>query len=171
MLRQTNVMQWGRFWRYRNVFVSFFWCGGRNFLTFFSFKFHFFFLNWSLLALQNCVGFCQTSTWIIALSIKASQVAQEVKNFPAIQETRGGSPWVRKTLWKREWQYSVFLPGKSHGEEPGGLQSMGLQRVRHSWTHTHTLFTKCLNICLVGWLDNWVKSCAVQNVWYVECAK
>ena len=114
----------------------FFWCGGRNFLTFFSFKFLFFFFNWSLLALQNCVGFCQTSTWIIALSIKASQVAQVVKNFPAIQETRGGSPWVRKTLWKREWQpTSVFLLGKSHGEEPGGLQSVGLQRV--SWTHTH----------------------------------
>ena len=23
-------------------------------------------------------------------------------------------------------------------EEPGGLQSMGLQRVRHSWEHTHS---------------------------------
>ena len=30
----------------------------------------------------------------------------------------------------------VFLPGKSHGLEPGGLQSMGLQKVRHDWAHT-----------------------------------
>ena len=25
----------------------------------------------------------------------------------------------------------VFLPGESHGEEPGRLRSMGLQRVKH----------------------------------------
>ena len=33
---------------------------------------------------------------------------------------------------RRKWQPSpVFLPGKSHGQKPGGLQSMGSQRVRH----------------------------------------
>ena len=39
--------------------------------------------------------------------------------------------------WRRKWQLTpVFLPGKFHGvEELGGLQSMGLQRVRY--THTH----------------------------------
>ena len=26
----------------------------------------------------------------------------------------------------------IFLPGEFHGKEPGGLQSMGLQRVRHN---------------------------------------
>ena len=34
--------------------------------------------------------------------------------------------------WSKKWQPSpVFLPGKFHGqkEEPGGLQSKGLQRV------------------------------------------
>ena len=37
-------------------------------------------------------------------------------------------PWVRKIPWRRKWQTTpVFLPGKSHG-----LQSMGLQRVRHN---------------------------------------
>ena len=32
----------------------------------------------------------------------------------------------------------VFLPGKSHGQrsQPGRLQSMGLQRVRHMHAHT-----------------------------------
>ena len=39
------------------------------------------------------------------------------------------------TLWKREWQSTpVFLPGESPwAEEPGGLQSMGSQRVGHAW--------------------------------------
>ena len=40
------------------------------------------------------------------------------------------NPWVRKILWRREWQpTTVFLPGELHGHrEPGRLQSMGLQR-------------------------------------------
>ena len=37
--------------------------------------------------------------------------------------------------WRRKWQPTpVFLPGESPWtKEPGGLQSMGLQRVRHNW--------------------------------------
>ena len=40
-------------------------------------------------------------------------------------------------------QYSIFLPGESPWTNvPGRLQSMGSQRVKHSWeikcTHTHT---------------------------------
>ena len=43
------------------------------------------------------------------------------------------NPWVRKIPWRRKWQPTpVSLPGKiSWTEEPGGLKSMGLQRVRH----------------------------------------
>ena len=34
--------------------------------------------------------------------------------------------------WRKKWQpSSVFLAGKSAKEEPGGLQPMKLQRVRH----------------------------------------
>ena len=42
-------------------------------------------------------------------------------------------PWVGKILWRRAWQPTpVFLPGEFPGTEgPGGLQPMGLQRVRH----------------------------------------
>ena len=41
--------------------------------------------------------------------------------------------------WKRAWQLTpVFLPGESPWtEEPGRLQSMGLQRVGHDWTNKH----------------------------------
>jgi len=43
------------------------------------------------------------------------------------------SPWVGKSPWRRAWQPTpVLLPGESPWtEKPGGLQSMGSQRVRH----------------------------------------
>ena len=50
-------------------------------------------------------------------------------------------PWIGKIPWIREWQPNpVFLPGESPWtEEPGGLQSIGSQRVRHKWaTNTFT---------------------------------
>ena len=44
--------------------------------------------------------------------------------------------WIQslggKIPWRRVWQLPpVSLPGKSHRQEPGGLQSMRLQRVGH----------------------------------------
>ena len=44
------------------------------------------------------------------------------------------NPWIRKIPWRRPWQPPpIFLPGESHGppEKPGGLQSIGSQRVGH----------------------------------------
>ena len=72
---------------------------------------------------------------------QASLVAQMVKNPPAMQET-----WVQcmvgKIPWRRAWQPTpVFLPGESPwSEEPGGLQSMGSQRVRQDGATTSTQF-------------------------------
>ena len=45
----------------------------------------------------------------------------------------GFDPWVGKIPWRRAWQPTpVFLSGESSWtEEPGRLQSVGLQRVRH----------------------------------------
>ena len=59
-----------------------------------------------------------------------------VKNLPTnVGDTgdAGFDPWVRKIPWRGKWQPTpVFLPGKiPWAEEPGRLQSMGLQRVRH----------------------------------------
>ena len=49
----------------------------------------------------------------------------------------GFDPWVRKMPQRRACQPTpVFLPGKSPWtEEPNGLQSMGLQRVRQDWSN------------------------------------
>ena len=64
---------------------------------------------------------------------ESSPAAQTVKNLPPVRET-GLDTWVGKILWRRECQpTSVFLPGESPWtEEPGGLQSMGSQRVEHN---------------------------------------
>ena len=65
------------------------------------------------------------------LSHRASLVAQMVKNLPAVRETWGWSlGW--EDPWRSAWQPTpVFLSGESlWTKEPGGLPSMGLQRVR-----------------------------------------
>ena len=49
---------------------------------------------------------------------------------------RGFDPWVGKIPWRRKWQPTpVFLPGITWTEEPGQLQSLGSQRVRHDWSN------------------------------------
>ena len=58
------------------------------------------------------------------------------------------NPWVGKIPWRRAWQLTpVFLPGEFHGqEEPGGLWTMGLQRVRHNWSDL-----ACMHACRILW--------------------
>ena len=66
-------------------------------------------------------------------------MAQVVKNLPAMQET-----WVQFLGWKipkrRKCQPTHIFAWKiPWTEDPGGLQSMGLQRVGHDWaTNTFT---------------------------------
>ena len=69
--------------------------------------------------------------WCLCV-LRASLVAQMVKNLPAMQKTRF-DPWVEEVPWRREWQPTlVFLTGESPWtEEPGGLQSVGLKRVSY----------------------------------------
>ena len=60
------------------------------------------------------------------------QVAQ-CKESTCQCRTHWFDPWVEKIPWRREWQPTpVFLPGESHGQETGRLQSMQSQRVRHN---------------------------------------
>ena len=63
---------------------------------------------------------------------RASLVAQLVKNLPAMQETRVPSLGREDPLEKEMATHSSILAWKiSWTEEPGGLQSMVLQRVGH----------------------------------------
>ena len=60
-------------------------------------------------------------------------MAQMVKNLPAMRQT-----WVRSLGWKDSLEEemathsSVVAWRIPWTEEPGGLQAMGLQRVRHN---------------------------------------
>ena len=62
----------------------------------------------------------------------ASLVAQTVKHLPTMPETRVRSLGWEVPLEKEMATTPIFLPGKSPWmEEPGRLQSMGLQRLGH----------------------------------------
>ena len=54
----------------------------------------------------------------------------------------GFNPWVEKISWKRAWQPTpVFLPGQCPWtEEPGELQSVESQRVRHDRETKHSTY-------------------------------
>ena len=83
------------------------------------------------------VGIHRLSILYILQYIWASQAALAVKNIPASasRHKRGRfDPWVGKIPWGRVWQPTpVFLPIESPWtEEPGGLQSLGSQRVRYN---------------------------------------
>ena len=62
--------------------------------------------------------------------------------------------------WKRKWQLSpVFLPGKSHGQEPGRLQSIGSQKRRtqpRDWTTTLSFY------------PSWFHMYSLVNCWSVS---
>ena len=73
-------------------------------------------------------------TYVLTLP-RASLVAQMIKNAPTVQETWARSLDQEDPLEKGRAPHSTILTGRlPWTEEPGGLQSMGLQRVRHNWT-------------------------------------
>ena len=69
----------------------------------------------------------------------ASLVAQSGKNMPAVQDTRVRSVGWEDPLEKQTATHSSIFAWKiSWTEEPGGLQSMGLQTVGCNWvTNTY----------------------------------
>ena len=68
-----------------------------------------------------------------------------VKNLPANAGRRKRlrfHPWVGKIPWRRTWQPFSTSRESPWTEEPGELQSIGSQRVRHDWSdlvHTPTV--------------------------------
>ena len=92
------------------------------------------------LSLAHCPGQCGPELsmhmpWV---------VAQMVRILPAMWETRVQSLGWEDTLEKRMANHSIILAWRiPWKEEPGGLQSIGSQRVRHDWvTNTFTFKRK-----------------------------
>ena len=64
----------------------------------------------------------------------AAAVAQMVKDLPTVQEAQVHSLGQEDPLEKEMATHSSLLAWRiQRTEEPGGLQSMGLQRVGHEW--------------------------------------
>ena len=60
--------------------------------------------------------------------------SQTVKSLPALQQTQVQSLDWEDSLEKRVATHCSILAGEiPRTEEPGGLQSMGSQRVGHDW--------------------------------------
>ena len=74
----------------------------------------------------------------ISLLIMYITLAQQVKNLPAMQKTRVWSLGWENPLEEEMATHSSILAWKIlWTEEPGRLQSMGSQRVEHSWVTKH----------------------------------
>ena len=95
-------------------------------------------LPWCQKQTRECVQSCFSHVWLSAtlwtIACQVSLVAQMVKVFannvgdPALIPGRG------RSLEKEMATHSSTLAWKiPRMEEPGGLQSMGSQRVRHDW--------------------------------------
>ena len=93
-------------------------------LLFVSLRFHF---------LTDWVGtFWPTQYYPTYSYIRASQVAQTVKNQHAMRETQDRSLSAKDPLEEEMANHSSILAWEiPWTEEPGGLQSMGSQRGRH----------------------------------------
>ena len=79
----------------------------------------------------------------------------------------GFDPWDGKILWRKAWQLTpVFLPGESSWtEEPGGLQSMGLQRVGHGLATKHCTVSYIYPSVL--WSD--INIAITSHYWHEAC--
>ena len=85
-------------------------------------------------------------SWLVFLVVsywpRASLVAQMVKNPPAMQENWVSPPSQEDPLEKGMVTHSSILAWRiPWTEEPGGLQSMGSQRVRQDWAANTFTFT------------------------------
>ena len=105
--------------------------------------------------------------------IWASLVAQKVKNLPAMQETGVWSLGWDDPLEKEMTIHTSTLAWRIPWiQEPAGLQSTGLQRVRHDWatnTHTTSPIQASLMVQMVKNLpamkETWVQSLGQRGVW------
>ena len=88
----------------------------------------------------------------------ASLVAQTIKNLPAVKKIQVRSLGGEDLLEKGMATHSSILAWRiPWAEEPGGLQSMGLQRVGHDWAtnNTYTVdLQRCVSFrCTAKWIS------------------
>ena len=103
-------------------------------------------------------------------SIMYHLVAQRLKHLPAMWET-----WVRSLVQKDPLENemathsSVLAWRIPWTEEPGGLQSTGLQRVRHDWVTSLHSDKNCFICCFLLFFSCSVVSHPSVTSWTLAC--
>ena len=86
---------------------------------------------------------------------QASLVTQTVKHLPTMRET-----WVWSLRWEDPLEKEMATHSSIHAweipwtKEPGGLQSMGSQRVRHDWMTSFFQHYRIVKTKELHWLDS-----------------
>ena len=90
-----------------------------------------------------------------------------VKNPLSMQDLWAQS-WVRKTPWRRKWQFTpIFLPGKSHGQRSlASYSTWGHRRVGHDLM-TKTTREYYLLLCNCAGLFLWASTFSFVQVGFV----
>ena len=92
------------------------------------------------LSLSHSLSYFRAS--LVAQLVKKTKQNKQKKNPPAMQETLVQFLGWEDPLEEGMATHSSILAWRiSWTEEPGGLQSMGSQRVRHSWATKHRTVT------------------------------
>ena len=110
---------------------------------------------------------------------KEQVLSQTVKNLPATRETRVQSLGQEDLLEKgMATHFSILAWRISWTEEPGGLQSVGSQRVRHNWrTNAFTFSNMTTGYLRVGIMTFFFVQCCNMNsqpnieqeIWMIAC--
>ena len=97
-------------------------------------------LEWVAISFSRGSSQPRDRTWVSCI-VGRCFLPSEPPGKPMQCRRPGFTPRVGIIPWRKVWQpIPVLLLGESPWtEEPGGLQSMGLQRVGHDWTTNHTL--------------------------------
>ena len=129
----------------------------RKFLVFYIISIQVIFKNLCLFKLYSAYpgDLCKIYYIINPYYIGIFPVAQMVKNLPTMKETRVWSLSREDPLEKGMATHSSILAWRiPWTEEPGGLQSMGSQRVRQHWvTNTIPLYYILCNILQNHWIS------------------
>ena len=99
-----------------------------------------------IIALQYCAGFYHTSTWISHRHTYVPSLLVLAKSINILFYTESVLQFLEKGMATPSSILSVESPWS---EEPGGLQSMGLQRVRNDWATKHSTAHPSIYWCLL----------------------
>ena len=102
-------------------------------------------------------------------SSRASPIAQQVKNLPAMQETQ--ETWIQSLggedpLEKEMATHSNILAWKIPGtEDPGGQKAKGSQRDRHNWVTKHHTCIRFFQVFSCLYSSHSASGCRRKNIY------